>query len=352
MRETVIPHSRPSLSESDSRAVLSVLKSGQLSQGPVVERFEKQLATYIGKREAAATSSGTSALHLALLALGVREGDEVVIPSFVCTAVLHAVAKAGATAVLADIDPVTFNISPSSVAKKITARTKAVVIPHMFGQPANLEELSGLGIPLIEDCAQSIGANYKGRRVGSMGTLSVFSFYATKVITSGEGGMVLSDSESHIAKVKDLRDYDHREDYVSRFNYKMTDIQAALGQSQLSRLGELLQRRREIVSLYFKEFKNGPFELPVDARDLSHIYFRFVVKFEKTGEAFQKHMKDRNIICLRPVHKPLHDYLHLNGFPITSDAWQKTLSIPLFPSLSDEEIERILSAVKEATGFY
>lgn len=347
MSENLIPHSRPSLTGSDIQAVSSVLESGQIAQGPVVDEFERQFSAYIGVKEAAATNSGTAALHLALLALGVKVKDEVIMPSFVCTAVLNAVLQARATPVVADINPETYNLSPEDVKKKASRATKAVIVPHMFGCPADMEGLSELGIPIIEDCAQAAGARYKGRKTGGFGTLSIFSFYATKVLTTGEGGMVVGDSDELISRVKDLREYDNKDDYKLRFNCKMTDIQAALGLSQLSRLEEFLDRRRTIAERYFDEFKNLDFALPCRKEGREHIYYRFVVRTKKDASSFLESCQQKKVTCQRPVHTPLHVCLGLSGFPHASEAWLKTLSIPLYPSLTEKEIEKAVAVIKE-----
>ncbi len=346
MDKAVIPHSRPSLDESDIRAVAATIKSGHLSQGRRVQDFEKRLAGFIGKKNAAATSSGTAALHLALLALDIKEQDEVIIPSFVCSAVLNAVHYTRATPVLVDIEPLTFNLSPDAVEKAATRRTKAIIVPHLFGCPAEIDRLTELGIPIIEDCAQAIGATFNGRKVGSIGLLSVFSFYATKMIASGEGGMVLSDSDSLISRIKDLRDYDNKNDYRLRYNYKMNDIQAALGLSQLGRLDEFIARRREIATLYFREFKNCHFSLPLWKEEREHIYFRFVVRTEEKASFYLEKLERKNVQARLPVHIPLHVYLRLRGFPRTVAAWRESLSIPLYPSLKNEEIKKIIAVVK------
>jgi dTDP-4-amino-4,6-dideoxygalactose transaminase len=217
----------------------------------------------------------------------------------------------------------------------------------MFGCPAEIDKLSELGIPVIEDCAQSIGANFKGQRAGRFGLLSVFSFYATKVIAAAEGGMVLSDSEDLISRIKDLREYDNKDNYILRYNYKMTDIQAALGLSQLSFLEKFIERRREIAACYFQEFKNCDFSLPVVEKEKDHIYYRFVIKTKDSASEYIEKFHQKNIMCKRPIYTPLHIYLNLSGFPHTLEAWHKTISIPLYPSLREDEIEKIVAAVKE-----
>ena len=344
---SIIPHSRPWITNSDRDAVNSVLRSVQISQGSKVAAFEAEIAATVGRKEAVATSSGTSALHLALLALEVGEEDEVIIPSFVCTAVLNAVNYTGAIPRIVDIDPSTFNISPVSVAEAVTGQTKAIIVPHMFGYPAEIKTLVDLGIPVIEDCAQSIGASVDGKSAGSFGVLSVFSFYATKVLTSGEGGMVLGDSEALISKVRDLRDYDKKQNYTIRYNYKMTDMQAALGLNQLARLDEFIKIRKQVAARYFTEFEKLDISLPQRRDKNEHIYFRYVVYTEKPVPPLLKGFRAKGILCQRPVSTPLHVYLDLTGFPHSTAAWEQTLSIPLYPSLKDEEISRVVSAVKE-----
>ncbi|NOR52574.1 MAG: hypothetical protein GQ536_00585 [Candidatus Aminicenantes bacterium] len=347
MDNKIIPHSRPSLSDSDIEAVVSAIKSGQLSQGPKVAEFERKLADFIGKKEAAAASSGSAALHLALLALDVKENEEVILPSFVCTAVLNAVHYTGAIPIIVDIEPLSFNISVDAVKRAITDKTRVIIVPHMFGCPAEIDKLSELGVPIIEDCAQSVGANFKGRMAGSFGLLSVFSFYATKILTTAEGGMVLSDSEDLISRIKDLRDYDKRDDYVLRYNYKMNDMQASMGLNQLSFLERFVDRRKEIAARYFKEFKNCNFSLPVWNEGKEHLYFRFVIKTRDGASGYLEKLQQKNVMCRRPVYIPLHIYLKLSGFPKSTEACQRTISIPLYPSLAEKEIEKIIAVVKE-----
>lgn len=347
MDKDIIPHSRPYITDSDLEAVTSVLKSGQLAQGPKVDKFERNLAEFIGKKKAAATSSGTAALHLALSALEVKEKDEVIIPTFVCSAVLNAVSYTGATPVIVDIETNTYNISVDDVKRAISQKTKAIIAPHMFGCPAEMDKLFELGIPVIEDCAQSIGATFKGQNAGSLGLLSVFSFYATKVLACGEGGMVLSNSEDLILKIKDLREYDNKDDYRLRYNYKMTDIHASLGLNQLTLLEKFIKKRREIAARYFEEFKDCDFSLPAWKEGKEHIYYRYVIKTKDDASGYLEKFQQKGIRCLRPVYRPLHLYLNLSGFPQATEAWQKSISIPLYPSLKEIEIEKIISVVKE-----
>jgi perosamine synthetase len=242
-----IPHSRPTLGEDEVRAVTAVIRSGHIAEGEVVARFEKAFAGKMGVQHAVATSSGTAALHLILLAMGIGPGDEVIIPSYVCTALLHAVHYVRARPILAEIDPVTYNIDPDDVQKHITTRTKAIIVPHMFGLSANLDKLLNLDVPLIEDCAQAVGGTYHQKPLGTFGDAAIFSFYATKMMATGEGGMAASDSDEIIERIRDLKTYDEKEADKVRYNYKMTDVQAAIGEVQLGRLDDFIGERKRIA---------------------------------------------------------------------------------------------------------
>jgi len=342
----MIPHSKPTLDKKDYDAVLEVLRSGQITQGEYVKRFEANLSEFIGVKGGVATNSGTSALHLALLALEAGKGDEIILPGYVCTALLNAINYVGATPVLVDIEPNSFNISSKKVKESLTERTKAIIVPHLFGLPANLEELLSLGVPLIEDCAQALGATYKGKQTGSFGRLSIFSFYATKVITSGEGGMVLSDSPHLLERVRDLRDYDNRDNYKTRFNYRMTDLQAALGISQMEKLPSFLERRKSIAKRYSQEMANIPALLPPEYPEREHIFYRYVIRVKGDLERLLDQIKKEGICCERPVYRPLHYYLGLSGLPETERIWSSALSIPIYPSLASDEVTEVIKGVK------
>lgn len=342
----VIPHSRPTIEAEDVRAVTEVLLSGHLAQGDKVRLFEEELATSLRRRGGVATSSGTSALHLALLTLGVGAGDEVLLPSYTCVALLHAVRYVRATPVFVDIDPDEYNLSSSEVRRHLTSRTKAIIVPHMFGMPVDLEPLVRSEIPLIEDCAQALGAVYHGRPVGSFGTISVCSFYATKVITTGEGGMLLSDSEFILTRARGLRDYDGRTDHEIRFNYKMTDTEATLGLSQLRRLASFVDRRQSLASRYTADLAHLPVKLPASKPDRTHIFYRYVVGVSDAPWLANR-LATRGIQCKSPVYQPLHRYLNQDGFVHTENAMRTALSIPIYPSLADAEVERIIRSVAE-----
>jgi perosamine synthetase len=340
-----IPHSRPTIDCEETAAVVAVLESGQLAQGEQVCKFEESLAALIGVQGAVAVSSGTAALHLALLALEIGAGDEVLIPSFVCTALLNAIRYVRATPVLADINRETFNMDVRDLKRRQTHRTKAVIVPHMFGLPADIPEIVALGIPVIEDCAQSLGSRYEGMPAGSFGVLSVFSFYATKVICTGEGGMVAANDRRLLDKIRDLREYDEKDDGRTRFNYKLTDVQAAMGLAQMRKLPALIARRRAIADQYHARLQSSDLSLPTGPCDRDHIYYRYVVQTERLPELLDAGRRT-GIDFRRPVFKPLHQYLGMTGYSETEAAFLRAVSLPLYPSLSDAELRIILRCVQ------
>jgi len=341
----VITHSKIVLEEEDLTSVIKVLRSGLLVQGKHVSSLEHNIASFIGVNHAVAVSSGTAALHLSLLSLGIGDGCEVILPSYVCTALLNAIKYVRATPVLVDIDSGTYNIKVESIKRAINNRTRAIIVPHMFGLPADIDSIVSLGIPVIEDCAQCVGAKLKGRYAGSFGLLSIFSFYATKMLGAGEGGMVLSNDRDLIETMRDLRDYDEKETYTVRYNYKLTDIQAALAESQLQKLPSFIEKRKEIARVYNDGLKGLRVSLPVVPEGREHIYYRYVIIPENPLK-FMEEMRKRGIQCRRPVFKSLHRYLKLPGYPITDDVWEKAVSIPIYPSLKVEEAHLIVDAIK------
>ena len=338
-----IPHSRPTLGVEEMRAVTDVISSGYIAEGVTVQKFEHSFAEYLSVRHAVATNSGTSALHLALLALEVGPGDEVIIPSYVCSALLNAVNYTGATPVLADICPKTCNLEAADIKKRISTRTRAIIVPHLFGLPADLNSLMALDVPIIEDCAQAVGSEYVQRPVGTFGIAAVYSFYATKVITTGEGGMVVSNSKGIADRIRDLKTYDQKNDYKIRFNYKMTDFQAALGLGQLQRLDSFIRRRRIIAGQYTRAFDSLGLNLP--AQDSGHIFFRYVLGLDMDSGAFIQTLASKGVGCDRPIYLPLHRQLKQKSCPASEEAWKNSISIPIYPSLTDEEVTIVIDAV-------
>ena len=344
----MIPHSRPTVSEDDALAVARVIRDGQLAQGPEVAAFETEVAERVGVPAAAAVSSGTAALELALRALGIGSGAEVIVPTYVCDALHHAVTRCGAAAVLADADPATLTLSPFDAKRRLSPRTRGIVVPHAFGLAVDLAPFEALGVPVIEDCAQALGARVGLRAAGSLGRLAVCSFYATKLLTTGEGGMVLGPPDV-VARVRDLRDYDERADLVPRVNAKLTDMQAALGRSQLRRLDQFIARRRAIAADYRRRLAGLACQLPPDV-GARHVYHRFVVEVEAPLEPLMEALRGRGVTARRPVFRPLHRALGLDGYPEAERLWNRCLSLPCYPSLTDDEVVAVATAFAGALG--
>lgn len=342
----MIPHSRPTVSEDDAQAVARVVRGGQLAQGPEVAAFEAELAGRVGVPAAAAVGSGTAALELALRALRIGPGAEVIVPTYACDALHHAVARCGAAVVLADADPATLTLSPIDAKRRLTRRTRAVVVAHAFGLAVDPAPFEALGPPVVEDCAQALGARVDGRAAGSLGRVAACSFYATKLLTTGEGGMVLGPAEV-AAAVRDLRDYDERPELVPRMNAKLTDMQAALGRSQLRRLDEFIARRRAIAADYRRRLTGLPCRLPAEAGD-RHVYHRFVVEVERPLDELMDALRARGVTARRPVFRPLHRALGLAGYPEAERLWTRCLSLPCYPSLTDGEVALVATALAEA----
>jgi perosamine synthetase len=336
------------MTTADAQAVAAVVRSGRLSPSPVVEQFETAVAHTLGVSGAAAVSSGTAALYLALRALGVGPGDEVLLPSYVCSALLHATEATGATARLVEVDPETFNLAPDDARRRLRRRTKAVIVPHLFGLSADLKELLALGPPVIEDCAQTIGVSYHGRPVGSFGAAAICSFYATKLVAAGEGGIVASASSTLLAKVRDGRAYDERRRIASGFNFKLSGLHAALGLSQLRRLPQMVSRRRQIARRYDGALAGLPWSRPVWPDDRGHAYYRYVVRISGGVDHVMARLLAAGVTARRPVFRPIHRYLGQTGFPVTDRLWREALSLPVYPGLTEQELRQIISAVTRA----
>ncbi len=335
------------MSEDDALRVAAVVRSGQLAQGVEVEGFERELARRLGVAAAAAVSSGSAALELALRAVGAGAGREVIVPTYACDALYHAVIRCGAVPVLADADPETLGPSIKDAARRLTPRTRALVVVHAFGLAVSLDEFLALGVPVVEDCAQAIGATPGGRPVGSRGALAVCSFYATKLLTTGEGGAVAGPRDE-VERVRDARDYDERDDLAPRFNYKLTDMQAALGRSQLARLDAFLSRRRAIAARYRAALAGIAGCRPPSDLGERHVYHRFVVAVDRPLGPLIAALDRRGIAARRPVFRPIHRALGLDGYPEAERLWTQCLSLPCYPSLTDGETDAVAAALAEA----
>ena len=323
----MIAHSAPTLGPEEEAAVARVLRSGRVAQGPEVEAFERECAEACGRRFGVAVSSGTAALQLALGAVGTPAGGRVAIPSYACAALATAVGLHGATPVLCDNAP-GYNLDPGGV----PGDCYAVIVPHLFGEAAALPDHARV----VEDIAQSMGGE-TGRR----GVVAIASFYATKLMTTGEGGMVLADDPALAGFIRDQRDYDNRPEFALRHNYKMTDMQAAIGRVQLRRLPEFIARRRAIAAAYTDGFQGLPLDLPAAA---GHVFFRYVVATEHR-EALAAHLAGCGIDAKRPVFRPAHHYFG-GDYPGAEQAHRRALSLPIYPSLVEEDVRHVLESAR------
>ncbi|MEK7300676.1 MAG: DegT/DnrJ/EryC1/StrS family aminotransferase, partial [Nitrospirota bacterium] len=350
----MIPHSRPVIDREEIRAVTAVLQSGHLAQGAVVERFERGMAAYFGVVGGVAVNSGTMALEVALRVLDIGPGDEVILPSYVCAAPWQAVQRVGAQARLVDIESETFQIDADLARAAITSKTRAIIVPHLFGLPADLTALTSLGLPIIEDCAQTLGALEQGRAVGSVGTLTVCSFYANKLLCTGEGGMVLSNDSVLLERARALREYDGAPSLNPlASNLKITDLQAAVGLAQLDRLPGFLERRVSLARQYREALVGTTVTLPAVPSGRSHVYYRFVVRLSQRRAGSDElseclgRLERQGVQCRKPVFRSLHRYLGLDGFPASEAAEREALSVPLYPALTGEEVAQVFTAMRD-----
>jgi perosamine synthetase len=356
-----IPISRPAISQTEVSAVVEVLRSGQLAQGEVVAAFEAAFAGYIGTRYAAATSSGTTALHLALLAHGIGPGDEVIVPPFSFVATANAIRYTGATPVFADVDSDTLNLSPRAVRASMTQRTRAIVAVHLYGAPCDMAELGAIaierGLALIEDACQAHGAEFAGRRVGTFGT-GCFSFYPTKNMTCGEGGMITTSDPRIAERIRLLRSHGMRVAYVHEelgYNHRMTDIHAAIGLAQLPRLDGFNSRRAANAAVYDRVLADsGACQPTVDhrARSAWHQYTLRIDPSRRDAVAARLRQRGIGVGIYYPI--PIHQqpsYRDLaNGVscPVAEAASERVLSIPVYPGLTQDDVAYIASEVKHA----
>lgn len=339
----MIPSFRPSLSRVDFIHIRDILRTGRIVAGPWTARLETAVAGSIGKRKGLACASGTSALHLALRALGVGPGDRVLIPSFTCAAVLHAVRHAGAEPAVMDVDPATLNPSPADASRAAVRRTKAIILAHSSGHPSVIEDFHGLGLPIIEDCCLAAGARVDGRPVGSRGEAAVFSFHATKPACAGAGGLAAASTARVAARLRDLASSDMRADDTECFSVPMSDLTAGLALSQWHHLPIFLRRRRELAQRYRAEL--GPVcTVPADVPGAEPSYHHFLVRVRNAGR-FVEECRRAGVDCDRPVHKPLHRYLGLvrSG---ADESWRRWACIPLYPALTERQVRTVLNTVR------
>jgi perosamine synthetase len=341
----IIEHSRPTLAGADETAVRRAIDSGILVGGERLAGFERDLARCTGRRSAVAVTSGSAALHLALAALGMEPGSRVAIPSYACISLLQAVRRADLVPVPVDCDPATFHIDPEDLLRRRTSETKAVIQVHTFGYPAASTGGAYEGLIVIDDIATAIGATMSGRPAGAAGVLTVCSFHATKMITTGSGGAIAGDDDRLMDRIEDLVSYDTRDDDTVRFNERMAEIPAALGRSQIARLPEMLSRRRHLAGIYTELLGNTNVILPKihDAADAA--WYRFVVRIPGGSEPVREHLQSMGIRSPRPVHRPIHSILGLDGYEGAERAHHEALSLPIYPALSEQDARAIAKEV-------
>lgn len=347
----MIEQSRPFLEKADFDYINECIRSFQIAQGRFVKELQNEFCKKFGIRYACASSSGTTALHLALRALNITEGDEVIIPSYTCTSLLDVVNYVNAIPTIVDIDPETFNITCNTIKKKISKRTKAIIVTHTFGFPADIDEILKLGVPVIEDCAHSIGSTYKGRPIGLKGIVSIFSMYATKMLAAGEGGMVCTNDKRIAETLEDLNNPNMRNVYRVRYNYKMSDLTAGLALNQLRKLDFFVKYRRFIAEQYKKHLSLLPVKFQRILPETNPNYYRFIVCSHKANELIN-FTQAEGVLCDRPIYKPLHHYTADTEFPETDYLWKNAVSIPIYPALKDKEVSKIIDTLTKAFEYY
>ncbi len=357
--QDTIPPARPVIGEAEIDAAVRVLRSGMVVQGPEVAAFEREFGELVGGRHCVAVNSGTSALQLSLMALGLGPGDEVIVPSFSFAASANAVRLVGATAVFADIEAGSFCLDPDAVAAAITPRTAAIMPVHLYGHPAAMDRIVPIaerhGLAVVEDAAQAHAAALDGRPVGSFGAAGCFSFYPTKNMHSLEGGMVTTADAELARKLRLLRNQGMEARYQNEIvgaNMRMTDVAAAIGRVQLTQLAGWTDKRRANAA-YLDERLNGVVTPPV-AEGAKHVYHQYTVRVTGDRDAFQAGLKELGIgnavYYPTPIHR-LRPYLNEDGtpgpwkLPETDRAADEVVSLPIFPALTTEELDRIAEAV-------
>lgn len=381
MKQEVVPFSIPDITQQDREAVLEAIDSRWLTGGPRVKKFEEQFASYVGVKYAVAVNSCTAALHLTMRALDVGPDDEVIVPTLTFAATANASLFCGAKPVFADIDEKTFNISPQDVLRRITARTKAIIVVHYGGQPCDMNEIMQIAeehkLAVIEDCAHSLGASYFSRQTGSIGTAGCFSFYPTKNITTLEGGMVTSNDKDLVHRISIMRSHAmtrgarERSDSLTwyydvvdlGYNYRLNEVQAALGMSQLSRVDEMNNRRIERAHYYTQRLKKGKgLILPFESENRTHVYHLYVVRVAKRKFGMSRDQLFRGLsekgIGLSVHYTPLHlmtFYRKRLGtkrgdYPVAERVYDEILSLPLFAAMSQNQIEYVVREINRVAG--
>ncbi len=372
-----IPYGRQCIDEEDIQAVVKTLQSDYLTTGPMVTEFENRVAEYVGAKYAVAVNSGTAALHIACLAAGIKEGEEVITSPITFAASSNCVLYCGGTPVFADIDEDTYNISPDEIERKLTGNTKAIIPVHYTGQPCDMDAIMDIAkkhdLLVIEDAAHALGASYKGKKIGSIADMTCFSFHPVKPITTGEGGMVVTNSEelykrlvlfrSHgITRDEDMMLHNEGGWYYEQlelgYNYRITDISCALGNSQMNKLDSFLEKRRAIADRYNQAFEGvRQIKIPTVQQGCEsgwHLYM-IQIKDRDRKEVFDR-LRENGIgvnVHYIPVYK--HPYYQRNGYagvccPNAELFYDRAISLPIFPALTEEQQDYVIDKVLEAVG--
>lgn len=359
-----IPFSKPNINLNVLEDIKKIIKSGWLIEGKYTAEFEARFSKYIGVKHAVAASSGTTALFLALKGLGIKEGDEVIVPSLTFVASANSIIHAGAKPVFAEIDKDTFNLSPESVKEKITKRTKAVMPVHLYGQSCDMDEINEIAkkndLKIIEDSAQAIGALYKNRKTGSFGDAGCFSFHPIKNITTGEGGLITTNDKGLYEKIKTLKNHGMVKASNGRgfaeigYNFRLPEINAAIGISQMNDIGKNNSLRVKKAGIY-NELLSGTsqIKIPYVRQYNKHVYSAYTIKC-KDRDRLEQFLQSNNIQCL-VRHPPVHlepVYGKMFGFkkgmlPVTESTAKEILSLPMFPILPEKDIQFISSKIEE-----
>jgi len=374
MSRKFLPYFQPSIGKEEIKEVVKTLKSGWLTMGPKTIEFEKLIAKYTGAKYAIAVNSCTAALHLSLIALGIGEGDEVIITPFTFAATANVIIQVGAKPVFVDIKKDTYNIDPEEIEKSITTKTKAIIPVHYAGQPCEMDKIMKIAkkhnLFVIEDAAHAIGAEYKGRKIGTIGDLTCFSFYATKNMTTGEGGAITTNNKKLAEKIEILRLHGMSRDAWKRYSkkgswyyeieecgwkYNMTDIQAALGIVQLKKLDKFIEIRRKYVQIYNKELSKikgiiTPYEMP----NVKHVYYLYPILLENYDrDKFINKMAKNGIQCsvhFIPLH--LHPFYRKKfgfkrgDFPNSEWVYEREVSLPLYPKMKYSDLAFVIQTIK------
>lgn len=362
----MIPIAKPQIGQEEKNRVLEVLDSGGLAAGKYVDEFEQEFAKYLGSEHVVATSSGTTALHMAVEALGLGQGDKVITTPFSFIATANAIRYTGAIPIFADIDPENFNLSPSSVRRTLEEHpdAKAILVVHLYGQAADMAEIMIIAkehkLLVIEDCAQAHGAEYCGQKVGTFGNTGMFSFYPTKNMTTGEGGIMIARDLMVAEKAKSLINHGQKQRYHHEFfgyNFRMTNIHAAIGIEQLKKLDMFNAQRRSNANYYGKYINNNLIKLPIEKSTNKHVYHQYTLKIKSDRENFIKHLQENEIGY--GIHYPLlitqqPEYvragLNEGKTPVALLIAEQVVSIPVHPALSKSDLDKVVETINNYRG--